>query len=334
VSEIMKMFFAVGLLAAGFFCASLFGSPDAGDGVTITGDEWSPQRLEPVDNRELVPSSASATWDQNIALATHTDSDRSHGAGEQRFIEHQTARPEWVDRTLEPLPGTDVAVPEIRSQATTSINRSPTAQTAWPDTQPLDDDRLASLAPPPLLTTDTARAMRPSRFPDRPENADGAATAMAPAPSNSPAVDSQSFGQAGFAAPGGWNTPAPLPATQSPIPNTALSEPIWHVVADGDSLPKIAERYLRDAARAREIFDLNRDVLTNPDLLPIGTELRIPQRAAAPAQFEVFDASGTQSSSFRPQSRLVPLPELPASVRAVPRARLQAPVSASLAAGP
>ncbi|MCC6491717.1 MAG: LysM peptidoglycan-binding domain-containing protein [Pirellulales bacterium] len=49
-----------------------------------------------------------------------------------------------------------------------------------------------------------------------------------------------------------------------------------HVVHEGDRLDRLAKRYLGDESRALELFDLNRDVLTNPHLLPIGTELRIP----------------------------------------------------------
>jgi nucleoid-associated protein YgaU len=56
---------------------------------------------------------------------------------------------------------------------------------------------------------------------------------------------------------------------------TAASERI-HVVHDGDSLERLAGRYLGDEGRALEIFDLNRDVLANPHWLPIGSELRIP----------------------------------------------------------
>ncbi|MEM9351662.1 MAG: LysM peptidoglycan-binding domain-containing protein [Planctomycetota bacterium] len=49
-----------------------------------------------------------------------------------------------------------------------------------------------------------------------------------------------------------------------------------HIVHNGDTLEKLAERYLADPLRAIEIFDLNRDQLANPHLLPIGAELRIP----------------------------------------------------------
>jgi nucleoid-associated protein YgaU len=51
-----------------------------------------------------------------------------------------------------------------------------------------------------------------------------------------------------------------------------------HTVVDGDSLEKLAARYLRDAKRSGEIFALNRDVLASPELLPIGAELRLPRR--------------------------------------------------------
>ncbi len=51
---------------------------------------------------------------------------------------------------------------------------------------------------------------------------------------------------------------------------------IVYVVHNGDTLEKLAKRYLGDASRALEIFDMNRDQLTNPHLLPIGAELRVP----------------------------------------------------------
>ena len=56
-----------------------------------------------------------------------------------------------------------------------------------------------------------------------------------------------------------------------------------HVVVDGDSLKKLAERYLDDPARDGEIYRLNRDVLASPELLPIGVELRIPDDQLADA---------------------------------------------------
>jgi nucleoid-associated protein YgaU len=51
-----------------------------------------------------------------------------------------------------------------------------------------------------------------------------------------------------------------------------------HRLTDGDSLQRLAERYLGNAARADEIFAINRDVLSAPDLLPLGKIIRIPPR--------------------------------------------------------
>lgn len=59
----------------------------------------------------------------------------------------------------------------------------------------------------------------------------------------------------------------------------AESEPSgkWaeHQIRDGDTLPKIAELYLKDESRAMEIFASNREVLADPELLPLHATLRI-----------------------------------------------------------
>ena len=55
-------------------------------------------------------------------------------------------------------------------------------------------------------------------------------------------------------------------------------EPRVHKVVDGDTLASLAERYLGHSHRGKEIFEANRDILSNPGLLPIGVELKIPPR--------------------------------------------------------
>jgi nucleoid-associated protein YgaU len=79
---------------------------------------------------------------------------------------------------------------------------------------------------------------------------------------------------------------APVPATRPAYtivseqlgnpPQNSWRDEVLHIVANGDTLEKLAERYLNDAGRAMEIFDVNRDQLNNPHLLPIGVELRVP----------------------------------------------------------
>lgn len=70
----------------------------------------------------------------------------------------------------------------------------------------------------------------------------------------------------------------PRISQQYPASEEQLSPWIEHRVIDGDTLASLAQRYLKDAARQQEIYDANRDVLTNPDLLPIGQPLKIPSR--------------------------------------------------------
>ena len=64
----------------------------------------------------------------------------------------------------------------------------------------------------------------------------------------------------------------------------SASSPPTHKIIDGDSLALLAERYLGSASRASEIFAANRNVLSQPEILPIGVELKIPRADRAPAQ--------------------------------------------------
>lgn len=53
--------------------------------------------------------------------------------------------------------------------------------------------------------------------------------------------------------------------------------PATHKIADGDTLSKLAIKYFGSADRYLEIYTLNRDILSSPDLLPIGTSIKLPQ---------------------------------------------------------
>lgn len=66
--------------------------------------------------------------------------------------------------------------------------------------------------------------------------------------------------------------------TMLPLPPPAEQRPRTHKIVDGDTLASLAERYLGSASRAGEIFQANRDVLMDPQLLPIGAELKIPSK--------------------------------------------------------
>jgi nucleoid-associated protein YgaU len=49
-------------------------------------------------------------------------------------------------------------------------------------------------------------------------------------------------------------------------------------IRDRDTLELIAERLLGDKQRASEIFETNRNVLSRPDLLPVGVTIMVPPR--------------------------------------------------------
>jgi len=49
-----------------------------------------------------------------------------------------------------------------------------------------------------------------------------------------------------------------------------------HKVVSGDTLGKIAKEYLGEAGKYMAIFNANTDQLTNPDLIKVGQELKIP----------------------------------------------------------
>jgi nucleoid-associated protein YgaU len=68
--------------------------------------------------------------------------------------------------------------------------------------------------------------------------------------------------------PTGPATPAPVVAA-APAGRT-------HVVANGDSLSRISQRYYGASNRWQEIYNANRDKIGNDGVLRVGTELRIP----------------------------------------------------------
>lgn len=51
-----------------------------------------------------------------------------------------------------------------------------------------------------------------------------------------------------------------------------------YTVQSGDTLSKIAKKFLDNANSYMKIFDVNKDVLKNPDLIKVGQELKIPNK--------------------------------------------------------
>ncbi len=50
----------------------------------------------------------------------------------------------------------------------------------------------------------------------------------------------------------------------------------WYEVKKGDTLSKIAQKYYGDPKLYTQIFEANRDILSDPNLIKVGQKLRIP----------------------------------------------------------
>ncbi|MGB6044365.1 MAG: LysM peptidoglycan-binding domain-containing protein [Pirellulales bacterium] len=77
-----------------------------------------------------------------------------------------------------------------------------------------------------------------------------------------------------------------------------------HTIVNGDTLSRIAKRYLGNADRHREIYELNRDVLRDPDVLPIGQTIRLPSREQEPRRPRTAVENAPVD---RPAPKLVPV---------------------------
>jgi len=91
--------------------------------------------------------------------------------------------------------------------------------------------------------------------------------AAASAPASQPAAD----------------RPADTPAQARPPAPPASEQPqqkyITYTIKAGDSLTTIAQKHLGSARRYLELYNLNKDVIANPDRVIEGTKIRIPKES-------------------------------------------------------
>jgi nucleoid-associated protein YgaU len=72
-------------------------------------------------------------------------------------------------------------------------------------------------------------------------------------------------------------TPAPASTPPSAGQTPPAVEAPRYVVAKGDSLSKIAQRAYGDGNKWRKIYEANKDIIKDPDLIHPGQALRIPE---------------------------------------------------------
>ena len=74
----------------------------------------------------------------------------------------------------------------------------------------------------------------------------------------------------------GGSSTAPAAPPPTPPPASTVGAGKTYVVVKGDSLSKIAKREYGDANKWRTIHEANKDVISDPDLIYPGQELKIP----------------------------------------------------------
>ncbi len=141
-----------------------------------------------------------------------------------------------------------------------------------------------ALPPPVELQANYAPPPRPDQLPPVAAAALGEAPGMngtyrstlqVPPP---PLLDAQAPPPAAVA----WAVPTPVPAVVAQSPAAAEPAPSTYVIRDGDDLATISARFYGHPGAAPALWAANRDLIPNPDLLPIGAAIRLPPPWAVP----------------------------------------------------
>lgn len=320
-----KLFIASTLLAVGYGLATLFGAPP-------------PRQMFEAALPVAQPASSTVA----AAPGANSPSAGPNRVGSVRLLPDAVAatpvRPGVADSSMPPAL-------ESRPLASAPTDTSVPAKFAAEPSMPLLESRLELRA---ALKDETPRAL-PEMARPSPQNPPGEVEAIASA--SPPAAPDESA--ANHVWPAGYTTAGPVPSSSPTMPApaepplaapraaTQFGPPPWptgdvrpprtHVVIDGDSLAKLAGRYLDDPRRSDELFALNRAVLSDPELLPIGVELKIPNAGQPRADYGdllTSTASGELSVHAATNRGLVPVRPIPAAPTGSPRAELLRPLPA------
>jgi len=66
------------------------------------------------------------------------------------------------------------------------------------------------------------------------------------------------------------------PSVSDAIIDINVQHGLTYNVTSGDTLSKIAKRFYGDANQYKQIFDANRDQISDPDKINVGQQLRLP----------------------------------------------------------
>jgi hypothetical protein len=324
VTATKKLFVAAILLAAGFGVARLMGRPDAPWHAPTSGETPVAMRPEAERPRQISSSTPPASAANGTRLVPDFSADNPYRAPANGSALQQL-HPSLNEVTV----SSAAAAPPL-----VTSNDQPPRQALQPRAKlrdeaprPLDFDSRdpATVYTPP--TSQSAAATVPPVPDARSAAADWRASGLTPAQF----VQDSSSGATINASVSEPPDSVASAATVSPPPWPVQPEadgPRTHVIVDGDSLERLAGRYLDDSARGNEIYEANRELLASPDLLPIGVELVIPKRDSRAE----LDATSPQSSlatdpSLRAATHggMVRVRPIPSPSNVLPRAQLLPP---------
>jgi len=324
VSAFQKLFLATAILATGLAVAVLLGQPVVSKTAVVPPASSVPQAValapplapntssNSVASVQLLPDADAPSKTTSVLdapallpplapISTFSSPPFDHST--VQFGSVSTITPPRSFETSGP-------VVHLRNEAPRAVGseaRSPITVRRLP---PVD----VQTSPPPMNTGPSQIA---SVWASPPTNFNDATNYAANTPAIPAAYTNTAFAESG---------PQPLP---SPLATNDSDDSQTHVVADGDSLEKLAALYLSDPHRGKEIFELNRDILSDPNLLPIGAELKIPDRVSRASTVRQSRRPGFQGDANVREAAmgdLVPVRSLPTA--APPQAQLTPPVAA------
>ncbi len=270
-----KSLFAIVLIVAGFVGAKAFGPPSPGP------EFWDRFALPAAPPAHTELSAPSADWAANaLERLAGLESLRDSRPGGLQLAETPTPIDPWqlssskisdnfvtpaiatVDRSgLEPVAPTTYPDQPAPRQA-------PSAE-AWYAAEPAPDFPAAT----PEIAWGERQGPQPTGWEHQPPQL----------PDHSPApLALKRQEQASSIAPAPWPEHRVASRQAWDSPHDAPQEPQasrTHVLTDGDTLPKLAERYLGSSELWPALYEANKSVLKNPDLLPIGVEIIAPASA-------------------------------------------------------
>jgi nucleoid-associated protein YgaU len=341
VSRFQKIFLATTLVVVGFFVAKFLGQPvKLPDSLqAYRAQAQTIVAAKPVAEPKIqAPSNTTGGVrllpDAQVTRANPTDSPTTIGAAIPVLAAanaSNTPPPRTFDfPPLDTSPNRDVAAPRamLRNEAPRPVGVDPqspasirrTATVSEVSGQAVDPYKVSQ---PPINLADAPSA--PMNWP-APQLITAEYSAPAKFANSSPAAIAASFSQSTSLPSEGQLSPPPWPATEE------NAEPRTHIVVDGDTLEKLAGRYLSDPHRSREIFELNHEMLSSPDLLPIGAELKIPERLASiPRDRQVWQPNssvprGGDDGGRTNNSNVMPVQPASMPTGIIPRAQLARPV--------